>query len=109
MFDILLKSVLPPGVTPELLMEHLGQALQKVAHVAAAVDAIQAEQATQGAMLRQIIANSQAHRVGDFLLSSKESQNVDTPSDPSSSVDAVEPGGCDTGPRPNGPGYYDAH
>jgi hypothetical protein len=65
MFDVLLKSILPPGVTPELLYAQLGQALQRVHQVADTVQAIQARQAEQDAILYQIIEKCQPTKGND--------------------------------------------
>lgn len=60
MFDMLLKQLLPPGVTPETLMGGVNIALEQVRQVQIDVAAIKAGQERLEGMLAQIITDSQA-------------------------------------------------
>lgn len=81
MLEILLKQILPPGVS----VQDLGAVIQKIAQdapaalqaVVATVQRIEALQAEQGAMLRQLIQSRQEQNT-----SLEEIEHARTPAEP---------------------------
>lgn len=76
--SFLLKSFLPPGVTVEQITEVAQGIAAKVVAAAQRIEENHVLLLEQNAMLRQVIANSQAK-----LISNEETEHARTPAEPS--------------------------